>query len=96
MAVPLSVMLIILILVLACKKKSTEPTEEETNLEAKYTLIVDINEGIWHYPESGVWVYWEVDTVTYCCVLKEGYSNLIVTLNDSVVPDSGQIIINHQ
>jgi len=75
-----------------CGDKTTDiPPDEE--LEAD-TLVVEKCSGLWGYPESGQFEYTWVETVEYNYALKEGYSDISVTLDSEAVPDSGKFIMN--
>ena len=62
--------------------------------KTQYTLTVIIPEGISANLTNGSHTYSEGDTVTYEFTLKNGYTNLQVTLDDQVVANSGTITMN--
>lgn len=82
----------ILVFCLACGDKGTD-TGGENDPEG-HTLIVEKSSGLWGYPESMEFEYTWTETVEYIYALKEGYSNLLVTLDGGVVPDSGSFVMD--
>jgi tetratricopeptide (TPR) repeat protein/phospholipid N-methyltransferase len=64
-------------------------------LKKKYTLTVKKNEGVDGYPASGNHKYKKGETVRYNYSLRDGYSNLIVRLdNTALTSSSGTIDMN--
>ncbi len=75
-----------------CNKKSTGPSTEPP--PKGDTLWVEKSEGLWGYPESGTEIYTTPDTILYNYSLQLGYSNLLVTLDATSVPDSGWFLMD--
>ena len=81
-----------------CNKKPTEPPPESSPKENTDTLWIEKSEGLWGYPETATIIYNTPDTIPYIYVLKEGYIDLLVSLDGIQVPDSGWFIMdrNHR
>jgi len=60
----------------------------------RYELTVIRGEGILGYPESSQFTHNTIETIPYLYSLLEGSSELVVTLDGTVVPDSGSFIMN--
>ncbi|MFH1312306.1 MAG: PQQ-binding-like beta-propeller repeat protein [Candidatus Eisenbacteria bacterium] len=82
-----------LLLITGCSDKTTDTSNGGPE---SYTLTVDKCGGLWGYPESQETEYTWVDTINYQYALKEGYSDLVVTLDDEIVPDSGSFVMDTQ
>jgi hypothetical protein len=63
----------------------------------EYTLSVTVNEGVTGTPQTGDYLQALDDQVDYSYTLSEGYTNLVVTLDNVSVEPSGTITIqgNH-
>jgi hypothetical protein len=78
------VVLVAVTIILLTKKKK----------ETKYTLTVNLGEGIEGTPTAGTFAYVEGTNVNYNYRLQSGYSNLIVTLDGKEAAASGIIAMD--
>ena len=65
-----------------------------TKKKPQYKLTVTIDEGVEGTPASGVHTFKKGTTLTYEYLLKSGYSNLSVKIDDAVASASGTILMN--
>ncbi len=58
------------------------------------TLCVEMDDGVWGWPDAGCHCFAHLQTIRYIYALKPGATNLRVLLDGESIPDSGLIIID--
>jgi outer membrane protein assembly factor BamB len=81
--------LVAIVLVAACAGKKSEPAKKPTK-----TLIVTLSEGVDGFPSAGTSSYDSALSVNYGYQLKEGFSDLVVTLDGATVSASGSFTMD--
>lgn len=81
--------LVAIVLFAACAGKKSEPAKKPTK-----TLTVTWSEGVDGYPAAGTYTYDSSLSVNYGYQLKEGYSDLVVTLDGLTVSASGSFTMD--
>jgi outer membrane protein assembly factor BamB len=74
-----------------CSEKTTDPPNGGPD---SFTLTVDKCGGLDGFPESQVTEFTSVDTIEYEYNLKDGYSDIVVTLDGDTIPESGSFIMD--
>jgi len=81
--------LVLLVLNISMCKESSDNDELE-----RFTLTISLSEGIKGSPDTGSTIYSKDESIIYDYKLEEGYKNLLVSIDGTVVSDSGNIIMD--
>ena len=85
------VMFVLLVVVGFFNQTGCKTSEQETS---QYSLTVTLASGVSGTPVTGSYSYDEIQNVSYSYTLQSGYENLVVTLDDVAIADSGLISMN--
>ncbi|MGQ9603247.1 MAG: outer membrane protein assembly factor BamB family protein [bacterium] len=83
---------LLLTIILSCSKEENGPPDgHERYLD---TLFVDVDEGIWGWPDAGWHVFGHLHKIEYIYALNPGAIDLRVLLDGEDIPNSGVIVID--